>query len=613
MAISPRHTISISIKFKALLAVIILSLLSSSYAETKIVKRKVTEVTKNGVKYYCYKVKKKELSVIKQKGKFILGSDAVKKLKESLTKSGKLKTKKGKKQLKALNEKIRNGNEACRNPGSDNGGSVSLDKLTRPLTRADVQYLLDKAALGLSSREEYMVNIGLNQGIDALVGELMKTHNEPSGLMDKVFDYRDSQLNLSTTQTPAGQRMALLHLWINTNNPYQEKFAMFLLSVWTAGGEVIEDETFRYVNWEYMDRLRTYAYSNDALPDLALAISRDPLMLVYLNNELNVKGNPNENFARELMELFTLGPTDLDGNPNYTETAVDGSGDIAVAAKMLTGWKVRKDYSINKLVPEYVASRHQNGPFTMFSGKPYAFVGENDEDLIRGIFANHPSAKIYYSQEILKLYLTPNPPRALVEKFADVIASNGYKLRPAMKSLLSSQAFYDSAYKDTVPMNSVEFAAKTARMLELYNAVNASYAEYQMQKMGLQFNMPPSVFWYNPDTWSSSSIGLEKANYLAEILSDSTAHNGASWSASKVLPQGAVTKDELVSFAQSKVGLTTLNDAQKQSINGYLSVQLQYDNTYTPFTYNNLNPEHQKTKGLGVYYLMFLTPEFNLL
>lgn len=69
-------------------------------------------------------------------------------------------------------------------------------------------------------------------------------------------------------------------------------------------------------------------------------------MLIYLSNELNVKGSPNENYARELLELFTMGPENLDGEPNYTETKVDGSGDIATAAKMLTGWQVKLDYLI---------------------------------------------------------------------------------------------------------------------------------------------------------------------------------------------------------------------------------------------------------------------------
>lgn len=606
---------------KALLRIILAIVLSlpiaqQSSAVPNIVPKKVYTVTKNGTGYRCYDLPKKTIFVIKQGKEFIPGGQAVSDLKRSLTLKGKLRKASGKKKLQSLKDKVKAGTDACLNPESDDpndGGSTSLTKLTRPLTRTDIQYLLDKAALGLSSREEYLVDIGLNQGIDALVDELMAQHAEPAGLMDRVADRLDGQMGLTTTQTPSGQRGALLDLMINTTNPYQEKFALFLQSVWTVSGDVIGDETFRHTFWTYYNRLRTFAYGNSSVVDLGVEITKDPLMLIYLNNELNVRWNPNENYARELMELFTMGPTNSDGQANYTETQPDGSGDIATAARMLTGWRVSLNYQINELVASYVDSRHKVGPHTMFPGTPYQFTGENYEDLVRGIFAHHPGAKQYYASEILKMYLTPNPPRALVEQFADVIASNGFRLQDAMSSLLKSEAFYDGAYKDTVPLNSLEFAAKTARIMELYNGVNASNQEYQLQKMGLFFNMPPSVFWYNPNTWSSSSIALEKANWVAYILDDNSAQNAAGWTPQKILPVGTVTNTQLIDSVKAKVGLTTLTSAQTQSMVSYLSNQLQYNSQYTPFTYDNNNATHRATKGLGMFYMMFITPEFNLL
>ena len=134
-----------------------------------------------------------------------------------------------------------------------------------------------------------------------------------------------------------------------------------------------------------------------------------------------------------------------------------------------------------------------------------------------------------------------------------------------------------------------------------------------MTWMGLIVNQSPSVFWYNPDTWSSSSIGLEKANFIAEVLSDNTSLSKASWTPAKILPTGAISNDQLIDSVQSRIGLSGLNANQRQSIISYLSTQLQYNGVYTSFQYNNTNPEHQKTKGLGVFYLIFMTPEFNLL
>lgn len=603
---------------------VLLSMAELSFAIVKVDPKKVFLIKSKGASYQCFNHKGTPKLVIKQNGKWVLGSDAIKVLQETLGKQRQLNTVGGKKKLKALKDKVATGNVGCKSTTPDGGGgnggggsnggigSASLKHLDRSLTRADIQYLLNKASLGLSSREESLVQIGLTRGIDDLVNELMTEKPEPAGLLARVENELDGQLDKNTTQTPTGQRMAIYDIWLNTNNPFSEKFALFLLSVWTTAGDVISDETFRSSFWNYYQRLRTFAKSNSAVPDLAVAIARDPLMLIYLNNELNVKGNPNENFARELMELFTLGPTDLDGNANYTETLPNGAGDIATAAKMLTGWKVNLNYQTNQLDPVYLLTRHEKGPHTMFAGKSYAFNGENDEDLVRGIFTYHPGAKLYYAKEILKFYLTPNPSRALVEAFGDVIQSKGFRLQDAMKVLLTSEAFFDSAYKNTVPLNSFEFAAKTARLMELYNAVNPGYADYQMQKMGLMVNQSPSVFWYNSDSWSSPSIVLEKANFVAEILSDATSLNAVGWTPAKILPSGVITNDQLIDSIQNKVGLS-LNNNQRQNIISYLSTQLQYNGVYQSFQYNNTNPEHQKTKGLGVFYLLFMTPEFNLL
>ncbi len=588
---------------------------SPALALQKIKPAKVFSVTDAGHKYYCFKKGGKQLSVIKKGKKYVLGKDAIKQLEASLrgiTKPS------AKKKLKALKSKVRLGNIACKNSGTgdDNTpGSASLAKLARALTGDDIRYLLDKAALGQSSREADLVSAGLNSGIDQLVDQLMQSHNEPVGLNQTVLNLLDGQLDQDTTQTPSGQRAGLLYQWINTNNPFQEKFALALLSIWTVAGDVISDETFRHAWWNYYNLLRDYAYGDTALPSLAVQITKDPLMLTYLNNELNLKNSPNENYARELLELFTVGPRDLDGNANYTETQIDGSGDIAVAARMLTGWKVNKDYIHNELVADYSqrSSRHQNGPHIMFAGKPYQFTGEDYQDLVEGIFAHHPAAQNYYATELLKLYVSPRPPRALIEAFGSVIKSNDFNLTRSMKILLKSEAFFDPVYRDSVPMNSFEFAAKTARILEMFNAVNANEGQRSISLMGMEVNMAPSVFWYNPKVWVSASVGVEKGNYLSGIMDDSTYHAQGGWSAAKIMPTAKLTKAEFVDNLINRVGLSELSQKRLDSIISYLSLKRNSDGTFQAYTFDNQNPAHQRFKGMGVYYLLFLTPEFNLL
>lgn len=603
----------------------------------------VTLTDSKGKSFFCAKSSRKSLVVFRSGKTYNPATNQINKLKKEIAFSNREKRKKLKRSLSSLISTLKNQESICRNhfypattpipepsaptvptalpttaptlPTAIPTIPTSLAPVTRSLTRNEIQYLLDKAAFGLSEKEEYLIDLGVNHGVEVLVNEVMRVKQEQSGLLSRVEDRLDNILGTQSSQSPAGQRSALFDLWVNTNNPFHEKFSLLLLSIWTAAGDVIEDETFRGAFWDYYKKLRDAAYNDTPIPELAITLTRDPLMLIYLNNDLNKKGSPNENFARELMELFTLGPSNLDGQANYTETKPDGSGDIAVAARMLTGWKVNKNYTINKLIPLYDISQHEAGPHTMFLGTPFQFSGDNDSDLVKGIFEHHPSVAIYYAKEILKEYLTPNPPRALVEAFAQVIAQTGYKLGAAMKILLQSEAFYSPLFKDTVPTNSLEYAAKVSRILGLFDAVNYNEAQTQIAKMGMQFNMAPSVFWYNQSSWIGATSQIERANYIAQVLDDSSAQSfpAQKWTPAKILPLGSnISNSELINFVSSRVGLTSINQNQLSTFNDYLSRSRQYDGSYTQFIYDNSNPVHQRQKGLGVYYLDFLTPEFEL-
>ncbi len=490
------------------------------------------------------------------------------------------------------------------------GEALSLEKLDKELSEEDVRYFLEKAGFGRGPREEYLIDIGVGQGIDALVDAFMTTRAEDADLMARVTDRLDGQIGSTTTQTPSGQRAGLMDLWANTNNPYAEKLAIFLLSVWTVAGDVIADETFRHVWWNYNNKIRSYAYADTDLPTMALDITRDPLMLIFLNNELNVKGNPNENYARELMELFTLGPTDLDNNPNYTETTLLAQGDIANAAKALTGWTVKKDYTINDLVSKYDPKRHESGPHLMFADKAYRIYVEDDAALVSAIFTNHPNVSIYYANEILQWYLTAQPSRELIENFAAVIKANNFKLRPAMKTFLSSKAFFYSGYRDTAAKDSVEFGVEVVRTLGLDKAFNPNEAQKQIEYMGMLINNPPSVFWFNPSSWTGPSVILERANYVAGIFGDTTAQQQSDpdWSPVGVLPAGAATAAEVIDYAAAKIGCSGITADQRALLEDYMGKIRNYDGSFTKKSYDNTDINAQSMKGLGVYYQLLGLP-----
>lgn len=571
-----------------------------------------------GVAVTCFQTKKGSYVPGKIKGKnFISAKDDLKKLQtKKANASTPKKVKKFAAQIKSKKKSIKDNKIFCKDGSKSKNsvGSASMATLDRAMTEEDVRYLFEKAGFGISPSEEDYISIGVNQGVSALVDAFMATHDEDAGLTDIVNDYLDNQLNLSTTQSPAGQRQGLLYLWANTHNPYAEKFSLFLLSVWTVSGDVISDETFRGEWWDYYNQLRGSAYGDTDLKSLANDVTVNPLMLVYLNNELNKKGRPNENYARELMELFLLGTTNLDGEANYTETQIDGSGDIAVAAKMLTGWSVKKNYVSNQLETEEKPAQHETGTFTMFPEESWSFTGTSYSDLINGIIDNHPNVKNYYAKEILKEYVTPSPSRELIESFGKVIKDNNYQLRKAMKVLFSSKAFYDEVYRNTVPKNPAEFAIELIRLLEIPDAFNASDTQKAIGDMGMQVNMAPSVFWYPQESWLNPSVMLGKVNLFVDLTGDSTSlvKPSPDWTAAKVLPTGAATEEEVISFAAHRLGIGEVNSNAVAIIKDYMDKKKQYNGTYTNDPYDNTDTTDQKMKGLGVYYHLLSMPEFSL-
>lgn len=489
--------------------------------------------------------------------------------------------------------------------------AVDLSQLDRGFTNSDLNLLYERAGFGFSKREQSLFSY--SPTVDQAVATLMLERAEDTALNDTVADLVDGKIgSYSATHTASGQRQALFHIYANTNNPYSERMALFLLSVWTVGGDVIGDETFRHAFWNYYSILRRSAYGSTALPDLGVEITKDPLMLMYLNNGENTKKSPNENYARELQELFTIGPEDLDGQPNYTETYPDGTGDISNAAKALTGLTYKLNYTTNQIDVTYIPSRHAVGPHLMYAGKPYQFYAENYEALVRGIIANHPNVKIYYAKEILKEYLTPDPPRTLIERFANIIAENNYNLRPAMEVLLKSKAFYHPLWKDTMPKNSVVFAVNTVKSLDLNNAYNYGEADRQLGKMQMQINLAPSVFWFNNDAWSSPANLMERTNFISQILGDTTSQARDAWTAARISPDLTLPADQIIETIRANLDLPALTVDQKANLVYFMNTSRDYLGRLSNTPFANMTTAKKTQKVLGVYYLLMSNVNYQM-
>ncbi|MBC7417269.1 MAG: DUF1800 domain-containing protein, partial [Pedobacter sp.] len=146
---------------------------------------------------------------------------------------------------------------------------------------------------------------------------------------------------------------------------------------------------------------------------LLMAVSKSPAMLAYLNNQQNRKGHPNENFARELMELFTI------GRGNYTEV------DVKESARSFTGWMYDKDGAF-----EFKEKLHDEGEKTFF-GKTGSFDGE---DIIDAILANPKTAE-FVSRKVYQFFVNDTPNELHVRELADHFYHSNYDIRELMKKV----------------------------------------------------------------------------------------------------------------------------------------------------------------------------------
>jgi len=228
--------------------------------------------------------------------------------------------------------------------------------------------------------------------------------------------------------------------------------------------------------------------------DLAQKVSQDPAMLRYLDNGQNVKAHPNENYARELMELFTL------GIGNYTEA------DVRESARAFTGWGVNRDGAFQAF-----PARHDDGSKT-FLGRTGNFTGT---DIVAIIF-QQPAAARWFATKLLNFFVYSDPEPELVDAVADHIRKSDFNLQPVMSVLLQSNVFFsDRAYRALVK-SPVQFVVGS---YQLYGIPQADVVALgALRRMGQILFLPPNVKgWDGGAAWLNSQTVLTRENFASSL------------------------------------------------------------------------------------------------
>ncbi|MHC4930914.1 MAG: DUF1800 domain-containing protein [Planctomycetota bacterium] len=223
-------------------------------------------------------------------------------------------------------------------------------------------------------------------------------------------------------------------------------------------------------------------------PALLEAVTRDPAMIRWLDNETNRKGHANENFAREVFELFTLG----DGN--YAEK------DIQEAARAFTGWHILRDrFHFSRVL-------HDSGRKTVL-GQTGKFWGE---DVLR-IAAEQPACGRFLARKLLTFFVAPTPDEELVESLGESLKEGGYDISATLKLLFRSELFFSKGTRGALVKSPLEYAVGAIRTFDA--RVDTRQAVAAVREMGQDLLAPPNVKgWPGQRDWINTASWLTRIN-----------------------------------------------------------------------------------------------------
>jgi len=277
-----------------------------------------------------------------------------------------------------------------------------------------------------------------------------------------------------------------------TPAPLQEKVTLYLHGHFATADN--QKNVYGLDIVEQNQLLRRYALGN--WRELTHAIARDRAMLKWLDNARNVKAHPNENFARELMELFTL------GIGNYTET------DVRESARAFTG------YTFAPRTGQFYfnAARHDDGPKTFLG-----HTGDLDgDDVIDVIFAQ-PAAPKYFARRLLEFFVYSDPEPELVDALAALIRKNDFNMAPVFSTLLRSNVlFSDRAYRALVK-SPIEFVIGSYKLFGVPDVTPDVIPV--LGRMGQIPFHPPSVKgWDGGAQWLNTQTVLARENFASSLM-----------------------------------------------------------------------------------------------
>jgi uncharacterized protein (DUF1800 family) len=274
--------------------------------------------------------------------------------------------------------------------------------------------------------------------------------------------------------------------------PFQEKMTLFWHGHFATSFEKVR---MPYLLWVQNETLRQNATGN--FNQLLAAVAEDPAMLIYLDGANSTRGRPNENFAREVMELFTL------GEGHYTEQ------DIQQAAKAYTGWGLDR----SRTLYQYHPNNHDAGPKTVF-GKTGNFSGED----VLNMICDDPQCARFIVGHLWRFFVQDQPPAPIVEALAADFRSHNMDIRQLMGTIFRSREFYSPEVIRSQVKSPVQWLIASSHQLQ-GSLPTEPMSLVMLSSLGQELFQPPNVKgWDGGVAWITTNSLLDRYNFAAALV-----------------------------------------------------------------------------------------------
>ena len=391
--------------------------------------------------------------------------------------------------------------------------------------------------------------------------EVMSTRSYEAVVEDLIHPERFPDIDEDIAQRYFGVRFGSKNQWIyrmvNTRRPLEEKMALFWHHVFATANTKASQVT------DQIDMFRRNGLSD--LRTILTDLSRDPSMVFWLDNNENVKGQPNENYGRELLELFSMGVG------NYSED------DIKNAALAFTGWTITQpipEYPTNQGRSSFVyrEDQHDNGSKT-FLGHTGNFNGEQIIDIIVGqeatakFIARH-LCNFFVADEAQVPAWQLEPPRdqEAIDALVDAYMDTDGKIRAMMRVLFNSDFFKEARFKRV--KSPAELVAGVVRLVGTHRFPNPGIGAYAAatMAMGQELMNPPTVEgWHTGREWIDGGAMTERINFAVNEVGDPT-KPGVAAIVDRLDEESPLQPEEFVDRCLDLMGPLTVEDVTRNAL-----------------------------------------------